>query len=697
MSTSKKGFICLVAVCLIAGGLASSASAELLGLFRFNESSGTTASDSSGNGCTGVLVATALNDADERVDNPAYLPTWVAGKYGNALFFDPTFDAEIGGKTPKSVPGVFVETNPGDLRPHDTKLELTQSFTVAMWIWFKDDGTGQINAPHYGTLISKYNSYEFQTPSPGQGDSMFWTWELGGFAGVDQGLPTLDPLPTSTWVHLAICYDFPTTTMKFYLGGVLQYTSDVTSDPNSWGVTSFYPTPWDFIIGYYSWDGDPDFYKRAFSGKLDDIAVFNEALSAGQVQSVMDGDFSAWPYTPLPVTPQDKGDLLGLWRFNEGSGTAARDSSAYGNNGILGCTTEYYSSANDKWGHDVPAEGADAYMTPPWVAGKYGSALHFHPEVWEYPYPRPFVHVPYTTTLDLTNEFTLCAWVYLDAPSADPDWYPHVICGASSYRLELPDMESADPLSYVDPEFWVESSNWAAGAMSEGLRAVNLDDPSKSFVAGAWKHVAVTLSGGTMKSYVDGQLLETKTGVSATLTPNTERGTFIGFCAANPWVWYNDVPGALDDVAVFKRALSQEEVQTIMGGDFAAFVPEAGIDYIVSNPALGFIVDGGPLTLTAPEGSNYQWRYKSDNMSDTTDDRITGTTSRVLVFSPVTMDDEGTYTCIYDDGSGKAIVETPPFALTVLTAGSLPVAGVVGLGLLVALTAIGGLVVRRRR
>jgi hypothetical protein len=695
MSTGKKGFICLVAVCLIVGGLASSASAELLGLWRFEENSGTTAADSSGHGCTGVFVGSALNDSAVRVPNAAYNPTWVAGKYGTALAFSPTFDAVVGGKTPQSVAGLFVETDPGDLAPHDSKLELTKSFTVAMWVWFNDDGTGHINEPNYGTLISKYNSYEFQTPSPGQGDAMFWTWELGGFGGVDQGLPTLAPLPTNTWVHLAICYDYPTTTMKFYLDGVLQYTSDVTTDGNSYGVTSFYPTPWDFIVGYYSWDGDADFYKRAFSGKMDDLAVFNEALTEAQVNTIKGSDFSAWPYTPLPVTPQDKGDLLGLWRFEEGSGLTAADSSAYGNNGILGCTTEYYSSANDTWGHDVPAEGTDAYMTPPWVAGKYGSALHFHPVVWDYPYPRPFVHVPYTTTLDLTNEFTLCAWVYLDAPSADPDWYPHIIAGASSYRLELPDMESADPLSYADPLMWVEASNWAPGHFSEGVRAIDLDDPSKSFVAGQWKHVAVTLSGGTMRSYVDGRLLQEKTSVTGALPPNTERGTFIGFNPTEPWGWYNDVPGALDDVAVFKRALSQSEIQAIMDGNFSGWLPsEPTAQGITANPA-GWVEEGTVVTLTGPAGgTDYHWQFEGDPMSDT--DTITGTTARVLTFNPVSLDDAGSYTCVYDDGTGKALVETPPYILSVFAAGSLPVAGMIGLGLLAAMTAIGGVVLRRR-
>jgi hypothetical protein len=110
----------------------------------------------------------------------------------------------------------------------------------------------------------------------------------------------------------------------------------------------------------------------------------------------------------------------------------------------------------------------------------------------------------------------------------------------------------------------------------------------------------------------------------------------------------------------------------------------AEILYIVSNPAPGFIEEDGYLTLTAPLGSglSYEWyfNHSSTPMSDT--HRITGTNSRVLRFAPVLKEDEGPYTCVYDAGTAKALVETPPFELTVLDAGSLPIAGMAGLCLL---------------
>jgi len=150
------------------------------------------------------------------------------------------------------------------------------------------------------------------------------------------------------------------------------------------------------------------------------------------------------------------------------------------------------------------------------------------------------------------------------------------------------------------------------------------------------------------------------------------------------------------DNGEYTVSYNQSEGDALVSNPYTVTVSVPGAEPIVSNPALGFIVAGGPLTLTAPAGGSYQWRFNGDDMSDT--DTITGTNSRVLVFLPVTTDDAGTYTCVYDDGSGKEVFETPPFEVAVLPAGSVPVAGIIGLALLAASTAWGGaLAVRRKK
>ena len=174
--------------------------------------------------------------------------------------------------------------------------------------------------------------------------------------------------------------------------------------------------------------------------------------------------------------------------------------------------------------------------------------------------------------------------------------------------------------------------------------------------------------------------------------PLTEKSTISGVAAR---VLVIDGLSAGDN-GNYTVSYNQSEGDVVVSNPFTVTASVPGAEPIVSNPGLGFIVAGGPLTLTAPAGGlSYLWRFNGEDMSDT--DTITGTNSRVLVFSPVTVDDEGTYTCVYDTGSGKEILETPPFELDVLSAGSLPVAGIIGLALLAASTAWGGAVAVRRK
>lgn len=140
----------------------------------------------------------------------------------------------------------------------------------------------------------------------------------------------------------------------------------------------------------------------------------------------------------------------------------------------------------------------------------------------------------------------------------------------------------------------------------------------------------------------------------------------------------------------------QNEGDELVSNPFTVTASSAGAEPIVSNPAPGFIEEGGPLTLTAPAGGlSYQWRYDGGDLSDT--ERVTGVNNRVLVFDPVMLDDAGPYTCVYDDGVEKTVLETPVFNLEVLPAGSVPVAGIIGLAMLAATTACGGVLVVRRK
>jgi len=79
----------------------------------------------------------------------------------------------------------------------------------------------------------------------------------------------------------------------------------------------------------------------------------------------------------LGIAGNVSADLVGYWKFDEGSGTAAVDSSGYGNDGTLN-------------------------GDPQWVAGQLGGALDFDGS--------NFVEIPHDDSLSITEQITIAAW-----------------------------------------------------------------------------------------------------------------------------------------------------------------------------------------------------------------------------------------------------------------------------------------------
>lgn len=90
-----------------------------------------------------------------------------------------------------------------------------------------------------------------------------------------------------------------------------------------------------------------------------------------------------------------------------------------------------------------------------------------------------------------------------------------------------------------------------------------------------------------------------------------------------------------------------------------------------------------------PTYVSYQW--KKDGVA------IGGATNASYSISSVIADDSGWYSCCVDDET-KAIITLGPVPVTVVAAGSLPVAAVGGLALAaMACVAAGAMAIRRRK
>jgi hypothetical protein len=206
----------------------------LVAAYSFNAGSGTTVADASGNGNTGTITGA----------------TWsAAGKYGNALSFNGTNN--------------FVTVN------ESASLDLTGAMTLEAWVnpsalgstWrcvlLKEQSGGLIYALYANTDTNRpsghvYISSEFDTR---------------GTAA----------LATNTWTHLAVTYDG--TTLRMFVNGV--EASNKVVGGNIKTSTGALRIGGNSVWGEY------------FSGLIDEVRVYNRALTAAQIQADMSS----------PVTP----------------------------------------------------------------------------------------------------------------------------------------------------------------------------------------------------------------------------------------------------------------------------------------------------------------------------------------------------------------------------------------------------------
>jgi len=138
-------------------------------------------------------------------------------------------------------------------------------------------------------------------------------------------------------------------------------------------------------------------------------------------------------------------------------------------------------------------------------------------------------------------------------------------------------------------------------------------------------------------------------------------------------------------------------------GMFAVFSDEIYIFMVVGsssgpNLSLGvvgntFAEEGGDISMTANEdmveGGSLQWTKDGDDM--------VGETNATFNIEGAVIADSGDYALNFEDGEGKAIVSSNVVSVSIFGAGTLPVSGLIGLGLLAAVGALGGVVALRKR
>lgn len=212
----------------------------LVGHWTFDDGSGTTATDRSGNGNNGTLTNG---------------PTWTTGQVGGALSFD----------------GVNDSVNVGD--PVSGILDFgTGNFSISLWAKTTDP-------THFKMLISKHTvpgnpgasgvGYEIAVPNNDPTRLMFFYTDVATTASSATG-PVGSNLGDGNWHHVVVSIDRS-------IGGTRRVYLDTALGGTPANLSNSISNAASFRIGAGS---TPTLYANAM---IDDVRVYNRALSAPEI------------------------------------------------------------------------------------------------------------------------------------------------------------------------------------------------------------------------------------------------------------------------------------------------------------------------------------------------------------------------------------------------------------------------------
>ncbi|MBA7715294.1 hypothetical protein ES703_124335 [subsurface metagenome] len=300
-----------------------------------------------------------------------------------------------------------------------------------------------------------------------------------------------------------------------------------------------------------------------------------------------DGELTDSETITITVTSSGSGSitdgLVGYWKLNDNAAnTTVANSSGYGNDG----TAQRNTSAMH-------------------VAGKINGALNFN-GISDY------IDCGNDNSLDITGSVSISAWVRFDSL---PDYQTILVKrGAvadtgSNYALRTGTTTNRDEVEF----YYHDGTNWHVYTTSNA-----------NLIAGQWYHTVVTFTFGTtisIRCYLNNNLLSGSWTLGNGNSPvqiNTKPVTIGGLTSEER------ADGVIDNVMIFSRILSQQEIDTLYNGgagieitlnpsNSAPVLSPIGDKSVNENEPLSFTVnasdaDGDPITYSAqnlPAGATF--------------------------------------------------------------------------------------------
>src|SRR3989441_20994 len=564
----------------------------LVAAYGFAEGAGTTVADSSGNNNMGTISGA----------------TWTtAGRFGNALAFNGT----------SAVVTV----------PSSASLQLTTGMTLEAWV------SPTVTPSGWRAVIDKNLDRYYLTASSDQGNRpvIGGTWAAGNQNTVGGSV-----LAVNTWTHLAATFDGAT--VRLYVNG-----AQVASQAQTTPLTTSTET---LQIGGDAYTGEN------FAGLIDEVRIYNRALSAAEIQADMTTPVGGTPPpdTQAPTAPGTltataaSGAQINLsWaaatdnvgvtayrveRCQEAGGVnflenAAPTGATYSDPGLTANTSySYRVRATDAAGNLGPYSNVASATTPNTVAGlvaAYGFAEGAGTTVadssgnnntgtisgatWTtagkfgsalvFNGTNSWVSISNSPSLHLTTGLTLEACV-------NPFSIPPAGCSPAATCSWMDVIHKDSDRYYIEASSNVNGQPEAGGIFGSGKHIVFA--PS-ALPINTWTHLALTYDSAMIRFYVNGALVASAPETTPITTSTNP--LFIGGDQTQGQ-FFN---GLIDEVRVYNRALTLAEIQADMTTPVGGTPP----------PDTQAPTAPGDLTATAARGApiNPSWGAATDNVGVT--------------------------------------------------------------------------------
>lgn len=230
--------------------------ANLMAFWKFNGN----ANDSSGHGHHGSLSTGLVGNSAATATDGGVLPQLTTDRFGRA--------------------GMAYDFNNGAtvVVPYSAELN-PQNLSIGLWVKRRTTSAG-----NYLVSLNRWNGYKFQLQS---NNFPFFTFQdsNNGYHDVDANPGTV---PQDVWTYVVVTYT--NGSMKFYVDGALVKTAAVSGTPITVSPAVDLSIGNELPKSYYNLtsDSNPNYFWGAnfFNGALDDVRLYNTALTDAEVLSI---------------------------------------------------------------------------------------------------------------------------------------------------------------------------------------------------------------------------------------------------------------------------------------------------------------------------------------------------------------------------------------------------------------------------